>query len=511
MNPSRRTGHELVFQNSSQQQRALISQFPLNLDSVAETDHIEQPGMSRRQWLNSFGMGLGGIALAHLLDSTTARADRGVLSRPHFAPQAKRVIYLFQSGAPSQIDLFDYKPLLNEKHGSELPDEVRRGQRLTGMTGSQSSFPLAGSPFQFKQNGQSGAWLSELLPQTAKVADELCFIKSMHTEAINHGPAVTFLQTGSQFPGRPSLGAWLNYGLGTENENLPAFVVLVTKNKGGQPLVARLWGSGFLPSKYQGVRFRSGKNPVLYLNNPDGITADSRRLMLNRLNQLHQLQLASQPDPAIEARIAQYELAFRMQTSIPEITDLSGEPESIFKEYGDDARTPGTYAANCLLARRLAERGVRFIQLYHPGWDQHGNLSKRIAVQCRETDRASAALVHDLRCRGLLKDTLVVWGGEFGRTNYCQGKLTAGNFGRDHHPRCFTVWMAGGGVKPGTTYGQTDPYCYNIVQDPVHIHDLQATILHLLGIDHQRLTYKHQGRQYRLTDVHGHVVEDILA
>jgi hypothetical protein len=469
-------------------------------------------GISRRQLLSRFGMGLGGIALADLLGQNSAEAaSAGALDQPHHPPKAKRVIFLFQAGAPSQIDLFDYKPLLNEKHGTELPAEVRMGQRLTGMSGNQSSLPLVGSPFRFQQHGQSGAWLSELLPQTATVVDDLCFVKSMFTEAINHGPGVTYLQTGSQFPGRPSMGAWLSFGLGSENDNLPVFVVMVTKNKGGQPLVSRLWGSGFLPSKHQGVRFRSGKDPVLYLSNPDGIDTESRRHMLDALDELHRLHLRQAPDPQIANRIAQYELAYRMQMSIPEVTDLADEPDSIFTEYGEDARNPGTYAANCLLARRLAERGVRFIQLYHQGWDQHGNLPSAIKTQCRETDRASAALIRDLKHRGMLDETLVIWGGEFGRTNYCQGKLTAENFGRDHHPRCFTVWLAGGGIRGGTTHGQTDPYGYNISDHPVHVHDLQATILHLLGIDHERLTFKYQGRHFRLTDVHGHVVRDILA
>ena len=472
--------------------------------------HEPPVGMSRRHFLGTFGMGLGGMALAQLVNPHSARAS-GVLGQPHFAPKAKRVIYLFQSGAPSQMDLFDYKPLLNEQHGQELPAEIRGNQRLTAMSGNQSSLPLAGSPFSFQQHGESGAWLSELLPHTAQVADELCIIRSMYTEAINHGPAVTFLQTGSQFPGRPSIGAWLSYGLGTENEDLPAFVVLVTKDKGGQPLVSRLWGSGFLPSSFQGVQFRSGKDPVLYLNSPDGIDAASRRNMLDRLRELHELQLERTADPAVEARIAQYELAFRMQTSIPDVTDFSDEPEHIFEEYGEDARNPGTYAANCLLARRLAERGVPFVQLYHQGWDQHSGLPAAIRTQCNETDRASAALVNDLKRRGLLDETLVIWGGEFGRTNYCQGKLTAESFGRDHHPRCFTVWMAGGGVQAGYTHGQTDDYGYNVAEDGVHVHDLQATILHLLGIDHERLTYKHQGRRYRLTDVHGHVVDAVVA
>jgi Protein of unknown function (DUF1501) len=469
-------------------------------------------GMNRRRFLNQFGMGIGGMALGSLMEgSTSAIASDGVLNALHYAPRAKRVIFLFQSGGPSQMDLFDYKPVLNEKHGTELPDEIRGGQRLTGMSGNQSSLPLVGSPFKFKQHGESGAWLSELLPRTASVVDDLCFIKTLNTEAINHGPGVTMVQTGSQFPGRPSIGAWLSYGLGSETENLPAFVVMVTKDKGGQPLVSRLWGSGFLPSKHQGVRFRSGKDPVLYLNNPNGIDQDTRGRMLAALDRLHRDEATRNQDPQIESRIAQYELAFRMQDSIPDATDLASEPEHIFKEYGDDAKTPGTFAANCLQARRLAERGVRFIQLYHPGWDHHGGLPAAIKRQCQETDQASAALIHDLRQRGMLDETLVVWGGEFGRTNYCQGKLTGGNFGRDHHPRCYTMWMAGGGIKGGLSYGETDPYCYNIAENPVHVHDLQATIMHQLGIDHERLTFKYQGRHFRLTDVHGHVVNDLLS
>jgi len=462
--------------------------------------------MGRRGFLNSFGMGLGGLALADLAGGKASAAP--ALDGAHLAPKAKRVIYLFQSGGPSQMDLLDHKPLLNEMHGEQLPDEVRGKQRLTGMSGNQSSLPLAGSPFKFSQHGESGHWMSDLLPHTAKIADDLCVVKSMYTEAINHGPGVTFLQTGSQFPGRPSIGAWLDYGLGAENENLPSFVVLVTKNKGGQPLVSRFWGSGFLPSKHQGVRFRSGKDPVLYLSNPDGIGREGRRKMLDRLRDLHELQ---PKDAALETRISQYEMAFRMQASIPEVTDLSDEPDSVFEEYGKDSRNPGTFAANCLMARRLVEKGVRFVQLYHQGWDQHGNLPGGIKNQCRETDQASAALVTDLKRRGLLEDTLVVWGGEFGRTNYCQGKLTANNFGRDHHPRCFSIWMAGGGVKPGVSYGKTDDYGYNVDEGGVHVHDFHATMMHLLGIDHEQLTYKYQGRRFRLTDVHGHVVKPILA
>ena len=465
---------------------------------------------NRRRFLNTFGMGLGGMALASMWDTPAACAN-GLVAGPHFAPKAKRVIYLFQSGAPSQIDLFDHKPLLCRLHGTELPESVRRGKRLTAMTGSQASFRLAQATSPLRRHGESGAWLSDAMPHTAEVVDEICFIKSIHSEAINHGPAVTYFQTGSQFPGRPSMGAWLDYGLGSDNENLPAFVVLVTKDKRGQPLVSRLWGSAFLPSKYQGVRFRSGKDPVLYLGNPAGVDTTSRRAMLDRLRELHELALARSPDPMIETRIAQYELAFRMQNSVPEATDLSSEPAWVFEAYGEDSRIPGTYAANCILARRLAERGVRFIQLYHPGWDHHDSLPGKIAKQCRETDQPTAALLKDLKRRGMLDDTLVVWGGEFGRTNYCQGTLTGEKFGRDHHPHCFTIWMAGGGIRPGMTWGETDEYSYNVSRDPVHVHDLQATILHLLGIDHERLTFKYQGRRFRLTDVHGRIVRGILA
>ena len=471
---------------------------------------FESPlGLSRRRFLNEFGMGLGGMALASLLERE-AGAEPGVLEKTHHAAKAKRVIYLFQSGGPSQMDLFDHRPLLNEKHGTELPAEVRMGQRLTAMSGNQASLPLAGSPFKFTKHGESGLSFSEILPHTASIADDICVVKSMHTPAINHGPGVTMLQTGSQFPGRPSMGAWLSFGLGTDNENLPSFVVMTTNGKGGQPLVSRLWGSGFLPSRLQGVRFRSGPDPVLYLSNPAGISKETRSRQLETLEKLHRLQLVKQSDPQLETRIAQYGLSARMQASIPEVADVASEPEHVFKSYGDDAKKPGTFAANCLLARRLAERGVRFIQLYHQGWDQHGGLPGGIRKQCQETDQASAALVKDLKERGLLEDTLVIWGGEFGRTNYCQGKLGA-SFGRDHHPRCFSLWMAGGGIKGGMSYGETDPYGYNIAENPVHVHDFHATILHLLGIDHKRLTFKYQGRYFRLTDVHGEVVRDVLA
>lgn len=473
------------------------------------TDPDRSVSLMRRQFFARGGLALGSVALASLQRS--GAASTSVSDGLHFAAKAKRVIYLFQSGAPSQLDLLDYKPLLNERHGTELPDSVRGGQRLTGMSGNQSSLPLVGSPWKFQRHGQSGAQISELMPHLARVADDLCIVRSMHTEAINHGPGVTFVQTGSMFPGRPSIGAWLDYGLGSENENLPSFVVMVTKNKGGQPLVSRLWGSGFLPSRHQGVRFRSGKDPVLYLNNPDGIDATSRLSSVSALSRLHQLKLDQTHDPSLQARIAQYELAYRMQASIPGATDLSDEPEHVLKRYGEDAKNPGSFAANCVMARRLAERGVRFIQLYHPGWDHHGGLQSGLPKQCQETDQACAALIEDLKQRGMLEDTLVVWGGEFGRTNYCQGKLSPKNFGRDHHPRCFSMWMAGGGVKPGLTYGATDEFGYNVVENPMHIHDLQATLLHQLGIDHERLTFKYQGRNFRLTDVHGEVMHDLIA
>ncbi len=476
--------------------------------------------LNRRTFLGR-ATGLGSIALASLLNpqafgepSSAAGNHAGELAGgTHFPATAKRVIYLFQSGAPSQMDLFDWKPQLASLRGTELPESVRQGQRLTGMTSRQASFPLAPSKFRFAQQGQSGAWVSELLPHTAKMADKLTFIRSMQTEAINHDPAVTFFQTGNQLAGRPSMGAWISYGLGTESADLPAFVAMVsngTGNPNDQPLYDRLWGAGFLPSKYQGTKFRSVGDPVLYLSNPEGMDSSTRRRMLDDLAQLNSQKLAEYQDPEIATRMAQYEMAFRMQTSVPELTDLSSEPQHIFELYGPDSRQPGTYAYNCLLARRLAERGVRFIQLFHRGWDQHANLPKAIAGQCRDTDQASAALIADLEQRGLLEDTLVVWGGEFGRTVYCQGTLTAEDYGRDHHPRCFTIWLAGGGIRPGTTWGETDEFSYNVVRDPVPIPDLHATMLHCLGIDHTRLTYKFQGRYYRLTDVHGHVVRGIL-
>ena len=471
-------------------------------------------------------IGVGTAALASLLGCNLFRTNEnglitaagegsgGVLGLTHFAPKAKRVIYLFQSGGPSQLELFDHKPLLNQLRGQELPESVRMGQRLTGMTSGQSSFPLAGSFYKFNQHGQSGAWLSELLPYTSKVVDDICIVKSMYTEAINHDPAITFFQTGSQQPGRPSIGSWLSYGLGSTNENLPTFCVMLSRGTGrpnGQPLYSRLWGNGFLHSLHQGVQFRSGKDPVLYLQDPDGMSRQSRREMLDRIAALNQQQLDQFGDPEISSRIAQYEMAYRMQTSVPEVMDISDEPEYIYRMYGPDAMTPGTFAANCLLARRLAERNVRFIQLYHMGWDQHDNLPSAVARQAKDVDQASAALILDLKQRGMLDDTLVIWGGEFGRTNYSQGILTDTNYGRDHHPRCFSIWMAGGGIKPGIVYGETDDFGYNITENPVHVHDFQATLLHLLGIDHERLTYKYQGRRFRLTDVEGKLVKDLLA
>lgn len=474
---------------------------------------------SRRDFLTRSTFGLGALALNSMMNAEAKQTQmqvanlpqHGIMGASHFVPKAKRVIYLFQSGGPSQMETFDYKPMLERLHGKQLPDSVRKGQRLTGMSAGQSSLPLARSIFEFQQHGECGAWVSELLPHTAGVVDDLCFIRSMHTEAINHDPAITFFQTGSQLPGRPSIGSWLSYGLGTENKNLPEFIVLISKNAGGQPLYSRLWGNGFLPSKHQGVQFRSGNDPVLYLQNPDGFTQANRKEMLEVLTALDESQYVLTGDDEIHNRIAQYEMAYRMQTSVPEALDVSDESDSILDMYGEDVRDPGTYAANCLMARRLAERGVKFIQLYHQGWDQHGGLPGGIKKQCRDTDQATAALINDLKQRGLLEDTLVIWGGEFGRTNYSQGKLEADDYGRDHHPRCFTVWMAGAGVKPGFTYGETDELCYNIAQNPVHVHDFQATMLHLLGIDHERLTYKYQGRRFRLTDVHGHIVNDILA
>jgi hypothetical protein len=466
--------------------------------------------LTRRYFLGLSTMGIGAAALSELLaeDTQTAGALPGL---PHFLPRAKRIIYLFQHGAPSQLDLFDYKATLERFRRAELPESIRMGQRLTGMTAYQTNFPTAPSVFQYRQHGQSGMWLSELIPHTAKVADDICLIKSMHTDAINHDPAVTFFQTGAELAGRPSIGSWISYGLGSENRDLPAFVVMVSQGLGNsQALADRAWGSGFLPTAHQGVKFRAGADPVLYISNPEGYSEAARRHFLDDLGALNELKAREYRDPEIHARIAQYEMAFRMQRSVPELTDISREPESIFEMYGPDSRKPGTYAANCILARRLAERGVRFIQLFHRGWDHHSNLPREIAGQCRQTDQPSAALIQDLKQRGMLEDTLVVWGGEFGRTVYSQGTLTEDNYGRDHHPRCFALWLAGGGVKGGLTHGETDSFSYNIVRDPVSVHDLHATILHCLGVDHTKLTFKYQGRHHRLTDVQGLVVHKIL-
>jgi len=461
--------------------------------------------LTRRHFFGLSALGIGAPALA--------AAQGGLPGLPHFTPKARRVIYLFQSGGPSQMELFDYKPRLKDFQGTDLPASVRMGQRLTGMSATQSSFPVVPSKFQFSRHGKSGAWVSELMPYTAAIADDLAFIKSMHTEAINHDPAVTLLQTGAQLAGRPSIGAWLVYGLGSETQDLPGFVVMISPGSGGsgQPLYDRLWGSGFLPSRYQGVKFRSVGDAVLYLNNPPGFTAERRRWFLDALGELNKIRLDEFADPEISTRIAQYEMAFRMQTSVPELTDLSKEPAHIFDLYGADAKKPGTFAANCLLARRLAERGVRFIQLFHRDWDHHGKLPEALPRRCLETDQPAAALIKDLKQRGMLEDTLVVWGGEFGRTVYCQGRLTAEEYGRDHHPRCFTIWMTGGGVKPGVTLGETDDYGYNVTRDPVHVHDLHATILYCLGIDHTRLTYKFQGRHFRLTDISGNIIKPVLS
>ena len=474
--------------------------------------------INRRTFLRRSGGGIGLAALATLLNDDARaggmEAAGGLPGLPHFAPKARRVIYLFQSGAPSQMELFDHKPLLVKLRGTELPDTIRNGQRLTGMTSGQKSFPIANSIFNFARHGQSGQLLSELLPHTATIADKICFIKSMFTEAINHDPAITFFQTGSQLAGRPSIGSWLSYGLGSVNRDMPAFVVLTSKGTGrpdDQPLYDRLWGSGFLPTQHQGVKFRNAGDPVLFLSNPPGVSREIRRGMLDDLAALNEHNKETVGDPEISTRISQYEMAFRMQASVPDLTNISGEPKHIVDSYGPEVHKPGTYAANCLLARRLIERDVRFVQLFHMGWDHHGNLPKAIRGQCYDTDQATTALINDLDSRGLLEDTLVIWGGEFGRTVYSQGGLSTDNYGRDHHPRCFTIWMTGAGVRQGFTFGETDDYCYNITRDPVHVHDLHATIMHLLGIDHTRLTYKFQGRYFRLTDVHGEVVKQVLA
>lgn len=479
--------------------------------------------LTRRHLFGRAASGVGVAALASLMADenrvNAANTDypqpNGLMKAYHHPPKAKRVIYLFQSGAPSQQELFDYKPVLQTHEGKELSSLVDMNQRVTGMTKNQKSFPIAGTRYKFEKCGESGMELgSELLPQISTLADDICLIRSMHTEAINHDPAMTFFQSGHVLPGRPSVGAWLHYGLGTANDNLPTFISMVSRGTGRpncQPLYDRLWGSGFLPSTYAGVKLMSVGDPVLYLSNPAGLDATARRRMLDDLERLNEKKLDEFGDPEIHTRIQQYELAYRMQTSVPELTDFSDEPKHVLDAYGPDVQTRGTYAYNCLLARRLAERDVRFIQLFHMGWDQHVTLPKQLPGQCRDVDQATTALVRDLKQRGLLDDTLVVWGGEFGRTSYCQGTLNAETYGRDHHPRCFSLWMTGAGIKPGLTYGATDDVCYNITENPVHVHDLHATILHLLGIDHERLTYRFQGRHYRLTDVHGHVVNDVLS
>ena len=473
-------------------------------------------GFNRRRFLSRLSVGLGSVALGSLLIPDLfrpeAEAEELLAGVPHFAPKAKRVIYLFQNGAPSQLESFDYKPMLQTMMGKELPESIRKGQRLTGMTSDQKQFPLVGSYYKFNQHGQSGAWVSELFPHMANIVDDICIIRSMHTEAINHDPALTFCQTGAQQGNRASMGSWVSYGLGTENKNLPAFCVLLSRGKGnGQGVYSKLWTNGFLDSVHQGVQFSSGENPILYLQDPEGLNREERRKMLDNISALNHASYSQFGDPEISAKIQPYEMAYRMQTAVPEIMDVSKEPDDIVRMYGSDCLVPGTYAANCLLARKLSENGVRFVQLYHQGWDAHDNLPNQMRGQAKDVDQASAALITDLKQRGLLDETLVIWGGEFGRTNYCQGKLTADNYGRDHHPRCFSIWMAGGGVKPGVVHGETDEFGYNIIKDPVHVHDFQATALHLLGLNHERLTFRSQGRRFRLTDVSGTVVRNIMA
>ncbi|MBM3445281.1 MAG: DUF1501 domain-containing protein [Bacteroidetes bacterium] len=472
--------------------------------------------VTRRHFLTKAGLGMGGAALGGLLfkDQFIGAESQAAmqLGVAQFAPKAKRIIYLFQNGAPSQLETFDYKPLLNKMHGAELPASIRMGQRLTGMTSNQEKFPLVGSTFNFAQHGQSGAWVSELFPHMAAIVDDLCFIKTMHTEAINHDPALTFFQTGAQQGNRPSMGAWMSYGLGSENSNLPSYCVLLSRGRGnGQGVYSKLWTNGFLDSVHQGVVFSSGEDPVLYLNNPEGHDKQNRRDMLDMLAKFNAASFENIGDPEIKTRIQQYEMSYRMQSAVPELTDFSKESNSTIKLYGPDCLVPGTYAANCLLARKLSESGVRFVQLYHQGWDTHGNLEGDMRMQAEDVDRASAGLIKDLKQRGLLDETLIIWGGEFGRTNYCQGALTKDSYGRDHHPKCFSLWMAGGGTKPGTVYGETDEFGYNIVKDPVSVHDFHATVLHLMGINHEQLTYKHLGRRYRLTDIAGEVVQGVIA
>jgi hypothetical protein len=495
--------------------RLMLSSAGIITMSVIDSHFLAE---TRRHFFGRSALGLGTAALASLdSESLSAAVPASADSLPaglsHFAPRAKRAIYLFMSGAPSQMDLFDYKPKMDDLFDTDLPDSIRQGQRLTTMTSGQARFPIAPSKFKFARHGHSGAWVSDVLPYTSRMVDDLCIIRSMHTEAINHDPAITYLCTGHQLPGRPSLGAWLSYGLGSMNNDLPSFMVMTptwTTKRDAQAIYNRLWGAGFLPSRYAGVAMRRTGDPVLFLSNPDGISPAARRRMLDRLAQMNEQTLAQIGDPETQTRIAQYEMAFRMQTSIPELADISGEPKHILDMYGPEVTTPGTFAASCLLARRMVERDVRFVQIFHRDWDQHGDMAGDLPRNCHDVDQGCWALIQDLKARGLLDDTLVIWGGEFGRTVYCQGGLTRENYGRDHHPRCFTIWMAGAGVRPGMVYGATDDFSYNIVENPVHVHDLNATILHQMGIDHERLTSRFQGRDFRLTDIHGKVVHDIL-
>ena len=477
---------------------------------LLNSDHL----IDRRKFLNIGARGMGAMGLASLAQPGMLNAaGRGAMGEPHFKPKAKRVIYLFFSGGPSHIDMYDYKPAMRKIHGIELPDSIRNGQRITGMTSGQKSFPCVAPMFEFKQHGQSGGYFSEILPNVASIADEISLIRSVNTEAINHDPAITYINTGTQQLGHPSMGAWLNYGLGSPSDNLPGYIVMISKGRGGsQALYSRLWGSGFLPSKHQGVKFRSSGEPVLYLNNPPGITSGSRRAILDSINAINRAKFEETQDSEIQTRIAQYEMAFRMQASVPELTDLKTEPDHVFEQYGKDAKSPGKFAYNCILARRMLERGVPFVQLFHRGWDQHGNCPRDVRRQCEDVDQPAAALVRDLKQRGMLEDTIVISGGEFGRTIYSQGSLTKDNHGRDHHGRCFTMWMAGGGIRKGHVHGETDDFSYNIVRDPVHINDLNATVLQCLGIDHERFTFRYQGLDQRLTGVQGaRVVNEILA
>jgi hypothetical protein len=470
--------------------------------------------LTRRELLGRGALGLGGAALGSLL-SRDAAAAGGLPGLPHFAPKAKRVIYLFMNGAPTHVDLFDWKPALKAGHGKPVPQDYLGAKRFSTMTGDPKGKLLLAPVEPFRRWGKSGAWVSDLMPHTGGVADELCFVKSMHTEQVNHAPAISFFLSGSEQPGRPTMGAWTQYGLGSLAENLPAFAVMTSITKGtscGQIFYDFYWGSGFLPSRYQGVKFRGSGEPVLYLSNPDGMGDATRRGLLDDLAKLNAIKLEQTGDPEIATRIAQYEMAYRMQSSVPELADLSREPKEVLELYGPQVREQGSFAYNCLMARRLVERGVRFVQLMHAGWDQHNSLTTELYSQCRDTDQPSAGLVRDLQQRGLLEDTLVIWGGEFGRTPFLQGNLQdRARWGRDHHPYAFTIWMAGGGIKPGLTYGASDDLGINAAENPVHVHDFQATVLHLLGIQHERLTYRFQGRDFRLTDVHGHVVKDLLA